>query len=158
MHLNFHGGGTSSRNNTCDLCQHGAVGWVLGGIGNDESWIRRAIAATGCVVVDVDYRLAPEYRFPIPVEDSWTALVYVSQHGEAVGVDTSRISIGGWSAGGHLSAVLSQRARDRGLKGIVFVLMVIPVVDATALGTDLQVHEGWCPAPSRKSINCLLLI
>lgn len=130
---------------------------MLGEIGDDESWIRRAIAATGCVVVDVNYRLAPEYRFPIPVEDSWTALEYVFHHGEALGVDTSRISIGGWSAGGHLSAVLSQRARDRGLKGIVFVLMVIPVADATALGTDLQVHEGRCLTLSRLESFCLSL-
>lgn len=115
---------------------------MLGAIGDDESWIRRAIAATGCVVVDVGYRLSPEYRFPIPIEDSWAALEYVSQHGETLGVDTSRISIGGWSAGGHLSAVLSHRARDKGLKGIVFVLMVIPVVDASAVGSDLQVHPG----------------
>jgi acetyl esterase/lipase len=71
--------------------------------------------------------------------------VYVSQHGATLGVDTSRISLGGWSAGGHLSAVLSHRARDTGLEGIVFVLMAIPVVDASAIGTDLQVHEGLFP-------------
>ncbi|KAF8511198.1 alpha/beta hydrolase fold-domain-containing protein [Gautieria morchelliformis] len=134
VHLNFHGGG-----------------WVIGTIGNDESWIRRAIAATGCVVVDVNYRLAPEYRFPIPIEDSWAALVYVSQHGATLGVDTSRISLGGWSAGGHLSAVLSHRARDMGLEGIVFVLMAIPVVDASAIGTDLQVHED---TPHKSWIDC----
>jgi acetyl esterase/lipase len=127
------------------------IGWVIGAIGKDESWIRRAIAATGCVVVDVNYRLAPEYRFPIPIEDAWAALVYVSQHGATLGVDTSRISLGGWSAGGHLSAVLSHRARDTGLQGIVFVLMATPVVDASALGTDLQVHEGLLDAVSRTS-------
>jgi len=130
------------------------IGWVLGAIGDDESWIRRAIAATGCVVVDVGYRLAPEYRFPVPIEDSWAALEYVAGHREELGVDVSRISLGGWSAGGHISAVLSHRARDRGMKGIVFVLMAIPVTDAAALGTDLKVRPG----ASRVSPHCQTFI
>ncbi|KAF8583980.1 esterase [Ramaria rubella] len=134
VHLNFHGGG-----------------WVLGAIGDDESWIRRAVAATGCVVVDVGYRLAPEYRFPIPLEDSWSALQYVSQHGDTLGVDVSRISLGGWSAGGHISAVLSHRARDTDFKGLVFVLMAIPPVDAGGLGTELQVLED---TPHKSWIEC----
>ncbi|KAF8529277.1 esterase [Hysterangium stoloniferum] len=134
VHLNFHGGG-----------------WVLGNIGDDESWIRRAIALTGCVVVDVGYRLAPEHRLPTSIEDSWSALEYVSQNGEKLGVDVTRISIGGWSAGAHLSAVLSHRARDRGLKGLVFALLVIPVTDATSVGTDLQVRPN---TPNKSWIEC----
>jgi acetyl esterase/lipase len=92
--------------------------------------------------VDVGYRRAPEHRLPIPVEDSWAAFEYVVSHSHELGVDVTRISLGGWSAGGHLSAVLSHRARDKGLSNIVFVLMAIPVTDAAALGTDLKVRQG----------------
>jgi len=140
VHINFHGGG-----------------WVLGSIGDDESWIRSAIATTGCVVVDVGYRLGPEHRLPIPVDDSWSALEYVASHGRELGVDVTRISLGGWSAGGHISAVLSHRARDNGIKGIVFVLMGIPVVDAAALGTDLKLRPETTYKSWTENYNCPFL-
>jgi acetyl esterase/lipase len=97
------------------------------------------------VVVDVGYRLAPEYPFPVPVDDSWAALSYVASHGDELGVDIARISIGGFSAGGHISAVMSHWARDRGLPQgarIVFALLVVPVVDGSALNEDLSVRPG----------------
>jgi acetyl esterase/lipase len=107
--------------------------------------LRTVAAKTGSVVVDVGYRLAPEHPFPIPLEDSWAALLYVATHGDEFGVDVGRISIGGFSAGGHISAVLSHWARDRGFPAgakIVLALLVIPVVDASGLNEDLSVREG----------------
>lgn len=120
---------------------------MLGGLGDDNSWIRNAVAATGCVAVDVGYRLAPEHRLPTGINDVWDTLVYVAQNAGSIGVDPTRISIGGFSAGGHIAAVLSHRARDKGLPNngrLVFALMVIPVTDANALDTNLQVRKGKC--------------
>jgi acetyl esterase/lipase len=60
------------------------------------------------IIVDVDYRLAPEYPFPTQIWDSWAALKWVFANAATLGVDASRVSIGGLSAGGHLAAVLAQ--------------------------------------------------
>lgn len=96
------------------------------------------VARTGTVIVDVDYRSSPEYRFPIPMEDCWEAFEWVRANTTLLGVDPNRISLGGFSAGGHIAAFISQRARDRGVKGICFCLMVVPVTDASSVGVDLE--------------------
>ncbi|KAF8315198.1 hypothetical protein DL93DRAFT_2166897 [Clavulina sp. PMI_390] len=134
VHINFHGGG-----------------WVIGRAGDDDSFIRNMVDRTGAVIVDVDYRVAPEYRFPTPLEDCWAAFDYVRTHAadEELKVDGERISIGGFSAGGHIAAFIAQRARDRGVaKCIRLCLMVIPVTDATSIGLDLEPspdspHTSW---------------
>lgn len=101
------------------------------------------VIETGAVMIDVDYRLAPEYRYPIPLEDSWEAFEYVRANAAALGVHSKRLSVGGFSAGGHIAAFISQRARDTGiLNGVCLCLMVIPVTDASALGIDLEPAPG----------------
>ena len=83
-------------------------GWVIGSLASDESWCRIACQDVGMIIIDVDYRLAPEYPFPVQIWDSWAALKWVFANAPSLGVDVSRVSIGGLSAGGHLSAVLAQ--------------------------------------------------
>ena len=80
-----------------------------------------------CVVVSVDYRLAPEFKFPIPFEDCYAATVWAAENAADLNADASRHAVGGDSAGGNLAAAVSIAARDRGGLPIVFQLLVYPV-------------------------------
>lgn len=81
--------------------------------------------------MNVDYRLSPEYPHPTPLLDSWAALKWVFSNASTLGVDTSRISIGGLSAGGQISAVLALMARDDPeMEKLVLQLLIVPAVDA----------------------------
>jgi acetyl esterase/lipase len=112
-HVNYHGGG-----------------FVIGNLKSDESWCRQACQAVGCLILNVDYRLAPEFPHPVPLTDSWAALKWVFDHARELRVDTSRVSIGGLSAGGHIAAALALLARDEPkLPKLVLQMLVVPVVD-----------------------------
>lgn len=107
---------------------HGG-GWVFGDLELDDGTCRRLAAGSGCAVVSVDYRLAPEARFPAAVEDCYAATRYVSEHAAELGVDSGRIAVGGDSAGGNLAAAVALLARDKGGPVIAFQLLVCPVID-----------------------------
>jgi acetyl esterase/lipase len=83
----------------------------------------------GCVVVSVDYRLAPETTFPGAVEDCYAALRWLHAEARTLGVDVGRIAIGGESAGGGLAASLALLARDRGEVPLAFQLLIYPMLD-----------------------------
>jgi acetyl esterase len=108
---------------------HGG-GWVLGSLDDTDTTGRRLAQRTGCVVVLVDYRLAPEYRFPTAVEDSWAALRWTaSQLTELAGGPVPLI-VAGDSAGGNLAAVMAQRARAAdGEPRIALQVLAYPVTD-----------------------------
>jgi acetyl esterase len=108
---------------------HGG-GWVLGGIETHDGVCRELANAAGCVVVSVDYRLAPEHKFPAAVEDCYAATQWAAAHAGDLGADARRLAVGGDSAGGNLAAVVSQMAPDRGGPPIVFELLVYPVTTA----------------------------
>src|SRR5438105_4145640 len=93
----------------CHLYIHGG-GWWLGTLEHSDNNCRAIAADAECVVVSVDYRLAPEHRFPTAAEDCYAALVWVVDHAYELGIDPSRISVGGGSAGGNLSAVVAMMA------------------------------------------------
>ena len=107
---------------------HGG-GWVIGNIDGSDRTCRALANASGCVIVSVDYRLAPEHKFPAAVEDADAALRYVADHAREFDIDPYRIAAGGDSAGGNLAAVACLMARDRGGPNIAFQLLVYPVVD-----------------------------
>ena len=107
---------------------HGG-GWVFGTLDSIDRTMRALTNASGCVVISVDYRLAPEHQFPAAMEDADAALRYVAEHAEEFGVDPNRIAAGGDSAGGNLAAVVCLAARDRGGPQVAFQLMVYPVTD-----------------------------
>jgi len=98
---------------------HGG-GWVLGDLESHDHVCRALANSVPCAVISVDYRLAPEHKFPAAVHDSYAATQWITDHAGELGVDRSRISVGGDSAGGNLAAVVSQIARDRGGPNIVF--------------------------------------
>jgi acetyl esterase len=108
---------------------HGG-GWVIGDIESHDPICRHLANAAGCAVVSVDYRLAPEHKFPAAVEDCTAATAWVAEQGAALGVDPDRLAVGGDSAGGNLAAVVCLFARDRGGPRIVHQLLIYPAVDA----------------------------
>jgi acetyl esterase len=113
---------------------HGG-GFVLCNLDTHDGTCRSLANEAGCVVVSVDYRLAPEHPFPAAPEDCYAALAWVAAHAEEIGVDPTRIAVGGDSAGGNLGAVVSQMARDRDGPRLRFQLLVYPVTNCD-FGTD----------------------
>jgi acetyl esterase len=107
---------------------HGG-GWVLGGISAFEPLGRHIAARTSCTVVLVGYRLAPEYRFPTAVEDSWAALQWIAGHLTEIAGERVPLLVAGDSAGGNLSAVVAQRALRAGGPAIGLQVLVYPVTD-----------------------------
>jgi acetyl esterase len=104
---------------------HGG-GWVIGDLDSHDPICRMLANRAECVVVSVHYRLAPEHRFPAAVEDAFAATQWVAERADEFNGDASRIAVGGDSAGGNLSAVVSQLARDRGGLKLVFQLLIYP--------------------------------
>jgi acetyl esterase len=118
---------------------HGG-GWVVGSLDTHDGVCRALCARTPCVVVAVDYRLAPEHRYPAAVEDAWAATAWVAEHAASIGGDASRIAAAGDSAGGALAAAVAQRARAYGL-ALRHQLLIYPVLDYE-LGTDSYSRNG----------------
>jgi acetyl esterase len=112
----------------CLVDIHGGA-FMMGSMPMDHPANVRYASELGIVVVSVEYRLAPEHPFPAGVEDCYAALVWTHAHAAELGVDTSRIAVGGGSAGGALAAAVSLMARDRGGPAICFQLLQIPVMD-----------------------------
>lgn len=107
---------------------HGG-GWVLNDIDTHDDVARRLTAASGFAFVSVDYRLAPEHKYPAAIEDGYTALQWVSREAVALNVDCSRIAVCGDSAGGNIAAVLCLMTRDRGGPPIAFQALIYPITD-----------------------------
>src|SRR6266567_6364893 len=105
--------------------------WVFGNLDNQDPLCRRITNRAGCLVVSVDYRLAPENPFPAAVEDSYAATQWVATHAAEFQGDPSRLAISGDSAGGNMAAVVALMARDRGGPKLVFQLMLFPATDFT---------------------------
>ena len=112
----------------CLVWLHGG-GWVLGSIESHDHLCRAIAARTPCCVVSVDYRLAPEHPFPAAVDDAWAGLQWTLETAGELGIDPTRVSVGGDSAGGNLAVVVALRARDAGVP-LALQLLVYPVTDA----------------------------
>jgi acetyl esterase len=108
---------------------HGG-GWVIGDLETHDRECRILCREAGCVVVSVDYRLAPEHVFPAAVEDAFAALRWVSRNAAELDGDPARLAVGGDSAGGNLAAVMTLLARDAGGPALRHQLLIYPAVDA----------------------------
>jgi len=115
VHVFFHGGG-----------------WVIGDIETHDVVCRQLTSEAGVSVISVDYRLAPEHKFPAAVNDAWAATRWIVAHAAELGVDGGRLSVGGDSAGGNLAAVVALLARDAGAPKISLQVLVYPVTDLGA--------------------------
>ncbi|WP_123043223.1 alpha/beta hydrolase [Cohnella candidum] len=107
---------------------HGG-GYVLGHPDGDDGLCEDFVKTADCVVVSPDYRLAPEYPYPAPIEDCYAALVWLAEAAEDLKIDPSRIAIGGASAGGGLTAALALLARDRRGPAVCFQMPLYPMID-----------------------------
>lgn len=115
---------------------HGG-GWVLGGIDTENSYCTHVAQLSQCVVITVDYRLAPEDPFPACVDDAFELALFILESGPAVlGIDSTKVAIGGASAGGNLTAVVTHKLASspfaEKLPPVLFQLLVVPVTDNTA--------------------------
>lgn len=107
---------------------HGG-GWTIGDLQTHDGICRHLANAARCIVVAVDYRLAPEHKFPAAVEDCEAAVRWAATEGAKLGIDPTRIAVGGDSAGGTLAAVMSHGARNGVLPPLCFQLLIYPSVD-----------------------------
>jgi acetyl esterase len=111
---------------------HGG-GWVIGDLETHDTLCRELANGAGCAVIAVDYRLAPEQGFPAAVDDCLAATYWIARHAAALGLDATRLAVGGDSAGGNLAAVMTLAARDAGDLPIAFQLLIYPATDMRAI-------------------------
>ncbi len=110
---------------------HGG-GWVIGNLETVDALCRVMTNAARCIVASVNYRHAPEHRFPIPAEDAYAATQWVAGHAATFNGDAVRLAVGGSSAGANLAAVVALMARDRGAPPLTHQLLIVPVTDHRA--------------------------
>ena len=109
---------------------HGG-GWVIGDLDTHHGFCHALAKTSGCLVVAVDYRLAPEHRYPAAVEDAYAATTWVAENSELIQADPDRFAVCGDSAGGHLAAVVSLMARDRKGPRIDLQILIYPITDCS---------------------------
>ncbi|HDV8361502.1 TPA: alpha/beta hydrolase [Bacillus cereus] len=107
---------------------HGG-GYILGSADENDILCVRFAKEANCMVVNVDYRLAPEHPYPAPIEDCYAALKWMADNAEALNIDSNRIGVAGASAGGGLTAALTILARDRQYPSICFQMPLYPMID-----------------------------
>ena len=120
---------------------HGG-GFVIGDLETHDDLCRCLANGSGCRVVSVDYRLAPEHPFPAAVDDCVAATKYVAEHASEFGIDAKRLAVGGDSAGGNLAAVVAQLAKAKGSPAIAFQLLIYPVTQLGAAVDTPSMREN----------------
>ena len=122
---------------------HGG-GWVLGSHDSDDPFCRDLCVRSDAVIVSVDYRHAPEARFPAAADDAFAAVQWIAAHAVELGGIPEQLVVAGWSAGGNLAAVVCQMARDAGGPAIVGQLLITPVTDCDMdTGSYLDNADGY---------------
>jgi acetyl esterase/lipase len=133
---------------------HGG-GWSIGDLETHDPIARAHAVSADAIVVSVDYRLAPEHPFPAGVDDCWAALRWVGEHAAELGGDPARIAVAGDSAGGNLSAVMAQLARDNGGPTLAFQLLWYPSVTGD-LSLPSFAENADAPILNREVIDAFL--
>ena len=118
---------------------HGG-GWVIGDLDTHDVLCRQLTAEAGIVTVAVDYRLAPEAKFPAAADDAWTATQWVVANAGKLGIDAQRLAVGGDSAGGNLAAVVALMARDAGAPALRLQALLYPV---TNVGVETRSYRDF---------------
>ena len=118
---------------------HGG-GWVIGDLDTHDVLCRQLTAEAGIVTVAVDYRLAPEAKFPAAADDAWTATKWVVANAGKLGIDAQRLAVGGDSAGGNLAAVVALMARDAGAPALRLQALLYPV---TNVGVETRSYRDF---------------
>ncbi|MBL8851551.1 MAG: alpha/beta hydrolase [Planctomycetaceae bacterium] len=107
---------------------HGG-GWVVGSISSHDALCRRLCSRSGCILISVEYRLAPEHKYPAAVDDAFAATAWAAANAAEIGGDPQRIAVAGDSAGGNLAAAVCLLARDRREPQIAAQLLIYPITD-----------------------------
>jgi acetyl esterase len=123
---------------------HGG-GWVIGDLESHDQLCRALANAIPSIVVSVDYRLAPEHRFPAAAEDAIAATRWIAGNAARLGIDGSRLAVGGDSAGGNLATVVAIDARDRGGPRLAMQLLIYPSTDMRMGWPSLERHAEQLP-------------
>jgi len=132
---------------------HGG-GYVLGHPDGDDSLCESFVEEVNCVVVSIDYRLAPEHQYPAAIEDCYAGLKWTVDNGEELKIDTSRIAIVGASAGGGLTAALALMVRDRGEIEIAFQAPLYPMLDdRNTTPSSYEINEENLPKAWNREAN-----
>ena len=127
----------------CLIFYHGG-GWVIGDLDSHDVVCRQLANATGACVIAVDYRLAPEHKFPAAVDDSAAATAWIIANAVALKIDPARIAVGGDSAGGNLATVMAIMSRDGALPPIGYQMLVYPATDLAAVHPSYdRIVEGY---------------
>jgi len=122
---------------------HGSA-FTVSNISLSDSAHRALANSTGCVVVAVNYQKAPEHKFPTPFNDAYASTEWVFENAERLGIDKSKIGVGGDSAGGNLAAAISLRARDENGPKLAFQLLIYPTVDSASTRPSMRENaEGY---------------
>ena len=103
-----------------------ASGYVFGDLDTSDSFCRLLATGAHCMVIAVDYRRAPEYKFPGPIEDCYQAALWVAEHANEIGVDPARLAVGGESSGGTMATVVAQLAAGRGKPSLCHQVLWYP--------------------------------
>jgi acetyl esterase len=127
----------------CLVYFHGG-GWVLGDLESHDSSTADMAGGSGCVIIAVDYRLAPEHKFPAAIDDGWAVVQAISRDPQRFGIDASRIAVGGDSAGGGIAAAMTLMARENGAIALSGQVLMYPALGG--IGT-LPSYEECFDAP-----------
>ena len=114
----------------CLIYFHGGA-WIFGDLDTVDCMCRMLANESACRVISIDYRLAPEHRFPAGVEDAYAAIEWVAANASTLGINPARIGVAGDSAGGNLAAVVCQNAKNKGPR-LALQVLLCPVVDFAA--------------------------
>ncbi len=130
---------------------HGG-GWVVGSVANQDGTVRHLVRESGCVGVSVEYRMAPEHRFPTAAEDCYTATKWAADNAGALGVQPGRLAVLGVSSGGNLAAAVALMARDRATPELAFQTLVVPVL-ARDFNTPSYLEKADGPGLTRRRMQ-----
>ena len=146
----------STQPRPCAYWIHGG-GYIFGTIDMSDARCVQTAESLDCVVVSVDYRLAPESPFPAPVEDCYAGLAWTAAHADELGIDRDRIVVIGQSAGGGLAAALALLVRDRAEIPLCYQLLIYPMIDDRNTTTSSQlVTKVWTREANHLGWHCYL--
>jgi acetyl esterase len=129
----YRGQGTDTAKPQPTLVYYHGGGWVLGNLDSHDGVCRDIANAADCMVIAVDYRLAPEAKFPAAADDAIAAAQWINDNAADLGVDRTRLAVGGDSAGGNLSAVVALHARDNGGPKLKLQVLIYPSADMSSV-------------------------